>query len=530
MRTRTHWLSRVAVIMMMVLALATTVFATGEEAEAVSSFYNTAWSLLPPVIAIVLALITKEVYSSLFIGILAGGLMYSSFNFEGTLLHVFNDGIVASVTDSWNMGIIIFLVILGAMVALMNKAGGSAAFGRWAETHIKSRVGAQLASILLGCLIFIDDYFNCLTVGSVMRPVTDKHNISRAKLSYIIDATAAPICIIAPISSWAAAVAGFAEDGQGFNLFLRAIPYNFYALLTIVMMIGLVVMNVDFGSMAKYEKNAIENGDLFSGSNPYAGAEDDATSDKGIVLDLVFPVITLIIACVIGMIYTGGFFSGENFIDAFANSDASVGLMLGSAFSLVFAFIYFGIRRTVTLRQMMETYIDEKKIRKSDVDFYFVTYSLTDKEEVEISAKELEEGRLIDMLLASAYVPVFQRKKLGGKDYVDGSVQNIVPIDSLLKRGYRDIIMIRIYGLGFEKKIQIPEDINLITIAPKEKLGGILQFDPESTKQDMMLGYYDGLRMLYGLVGEKYYIDCKWNEMQAYLVLRNLMERTSTCR
>ena len=353
MRTRRNWLGRAALVMMTLLALATTVFATGEEAEAVSRFYNTAWSLLPPVIAIVLALITKEVYSSLFIGILAGGLMYSNFAFEGTVLHVFNDGIVASVTDSWNMGIIIFLVILGAMVCLMNKAGGSAAFGRWAKDHIKSRVGAQLASILLGCLIFIDDYFNCLTVGSVMRPITDKHNVSRAKLSYIIDATAAPVCIIAPISSWAAAVAGFAEDGQGFNLFLRAIPYNYYALLTIVMMVALVLMKVDFGPMAKFEKNAIENGDLFSGTNPYAGAEDDTPEDKGIVLDLVLPVVVLIACCVIGMIYTGGFFSGTNFIDAFANSDASVGLMLGSAFALVITVVYYMIRRSMTFKEMM---------------------------------------------------------------------------------------------------------------------------------------------------------------------------------
>ena len=353
MRTRNRWLSRAALIMMMLLALATTVFATGEEAEAVSRFTNTYWSLLPPVIAIVLALITKEVYSSLFIGILAGGLMYSNFSFEGTVLHVFNDGIVASVTDSYNMGIIIFLIILGAMVCLMNKAGGSAAFGRWAKTHIKSRVGAQLASILLGCLIFIDDYFNCLTVGSVMRPIADQHKVSRAKLAYIIDATAAPICIIAPISSWAAAVAGFAEDGQGFNLFLRAIPYNFYALLTIVMMVALVIMKVDFGPMAKFERNATEKGDLFSGANPYAGAEDDAPEDKGIVLDLVFPVITLIVCCVIGMIYSGGFFSGTNFIDAFAGSDASVGLMLGSAFALVITIAYYMIRRAMKFKEMM---------------------------------------------------------------------------------------------------------------------------------------------------------------------------------
>ena len=348
-----RWLSRAAILLMTVLALATTVFATGEETEAVSRFFNTPWALLPPVIAIVLALITKEVYSSLFIGILAGGLMYSNFSFEGTVLHVFNDGIIASVTDSYNMGIIVFLIILGAMVALMNKAGGSAAFGRWAHTHIKSRVGAQLASILLGCLIFIDDYFNCLTVGSVMRPVADSHKVSRAKLSYIIDATAAPICIIAPVSSWAAAVAGFAEDGQGFNLFLRAIPYNFYALLTIVMMVALVVMKVDFGPMAKHERNAMENGDLFSGANPYANAEDNTSEGKGIVLDLIFPVATLIVCCVIGMIYSGGFFAGEDFITAFSNSDASVGLMLGSAFALVITVIYYMIRRSMSFREMM---------------------------------------------------------------------------------------------------------------------------------------------------------------------------------
>ena len=354
MRANRSWSVRLMVVAMMVMALTTTVFATGEEAQAVSQFYNTMWSLLPPVIAIVLALLTKEVYSSLFVGILVGGLMYSNFSFEGTVLHVFNGGIVASVTDSYNMGIIIFLIILGAMVCLMNKAGGSAAFGRWAKQHIKSRVGAQLASVLLGCLIFIDDYFNCLTVGSVMRPITDKHNVSRAKLAYIIDATAAPVCIIAPISSWAAAVAGFAEDGQGFNLFLRAIPYNYYALLTIVMMVALVVMKVEFGPMAKFEKNAIENNDLFSGSNPYAGSEDDAPEDKGIVLDLVLPVAVLIVCCVIGMLYAGGFFAGETFINAFANTDASVGLMLGSAFALVIAMVYYFVRRSMGFKEMMD--------------------------------------------------------------------------------------------------------------------------------------------------------------------------------
>ena len=321
--------------------------------ESPSHFYNTAWSLLPPVIAIALALITKEVYSSLFVGILAGGLLYSNFSFEGTVLHVFTGGIVPVLSDSYNVGILIFLIILGSMVCLMNKAGGSAAFGRWAQTHIKSRSGAQLATIVLGCLIFIDDYFNCLTVGSVMRPITDKHQVSRAKLAYLIDATAAPVCIIAPISSWAAAVAAFAEDGQGLNLFIQAIPYNFYALLTITMMIGLVLLRSDFGLMEVYEKNAVENGDLFSGPNPYAMMDEEIVEDKGRVLDLVLPILILVVFCVTGMIYSGGFFSGSGFVESFSNSDASVGLMLGSAFALVFTIAYFLIRRSMRFGEMM---------------------------------------------------------------------------------------------------------------------------------------------------------------------------------
>ncbi len=321
--------------------------------ESPSHFYNTAWSLLPPVIAIALALITKEVYSSLFVGILAGGLLYSNFSFEGTVLHVFTGGIVPVLSDSYNVGILIFLIILGSMVCLMNKAGGSAAFGRWAQTHIKSRSGAQLATIVLGCLIFIDDYFNCLTVGSVMRPITDKHQVSRAKLAYLIDATAAPVCIIAPISSWAAAVAAFAEDGQGLNLFIQAIPYNFYALLTITMMIGLVLLRSDFGLMEVYEKNAVENGDLFSGPNPYAMMDEEIVEDKGRVLDLVLPILVLVVFCVTGMIYSGGFFSGSGFVESFSNSDASVGLMLGSAFALVFTIAYFLIRRSMRFGEMM---------------------------------------------------------------------------------------------------------------------------------------------------------------------------------
>ena len=391
MRARRSWPVRVIVLFMMVLALATTAFAAGDpteetgtkmiscpdcggigivltdEGEAAacpacegtgyvvspSNYYNTGLALLPPVIAIALALITKEVYSSLFIGIVVGGLLYSNFSFEGTLNHVFSGGIVASLSDSYNVGILIFLVILGTMVCLMNKAGGSAAFGRWAKKNIKSRAGAQLASVLLGCLIFIDDYFNCLTVGSVMRPITDKHQVSRAKLAYIIDATAAPVCIIAPISSWAAAVSGFAEDGQGLNLFIRAIPYNFYALLTILMMLGLILFNVDFGPMAKFERNAVEKGDLFSGSNPYAMLDEDIDDTKGTVMDLVLPIIVLVICCVIGMIYSGGFFSGNDFVTAFSNSDASVGLMLGSAFGLLFAFIYYFVRRSMSFKEMM---------------------------------------------------------------------------------------------------------------------------------------------------------------------------------
>ena len=321
--------------------------------ESPSRFYNTVWGLLPPVIAIALALITKEVYSSLFVGILVGGLLYSNFGFEGTVRHVFLDGIVGSLTDSYNMGILLFLVILGAMVCLINRAGGSAAFGRWAQTHIKSRVGAQLTSVVLGCLIFIDDYFNCLTVGSVMRPVTDKHRISRAKLAYIIDATAAPVCIIAPISSWAAAVAAFAADGQGLTLFIRAIPFNFYALLTIFMLVFIAILKIDYGPMARCERNASEKGDLFSGKNPYAELEEEVDESHGRVMDLVLPILVLIVCCITGMLYSGGFFEGTDFVTAFSNSDASVGLLFGSAFALVFTLVYYAIRRSMTFGTMM---------------------------------------------------------------------------------------------------------------------------------------------------------------------------------
>lgn len=319
-------------------------------AESVQSSF---WALVPPIIAIALALITKEVYSSLFIGILAGALLYSGFNFEGTITHVFQDGIISVLSDSWNVGILIFLVILGTMVSLMNKAGGSAAFGRWASTKIKSRVGAQLATIALGVLIFIDDYFNCLTVGSVMRPVTDKHQVSRAKLAYLIDATAAPVCIIAPISSWAAAVSGFVEGEDGLSLFINAIPFNFYALLTIVMMVGLVLMKADFGPMGVHERNAMK-GDLYTTPDrPYEGTGSEQISSKGKVIDLLLPIITLIICCVIGMLYTGGFFSGAGFVEAFAGSDASVGLVLGSFFALVITLVFYMVRRVMSFNDCM---------------------------------------------------------------------------------------------------------------------------------------------------------------------------------
>lgn len=325
--------------------------------------YATLFSLLPPLIAIILALITKEVYSSLFIGILAGALLYSNFSLSGTLDRLFAGGFVASVADSYNIGILFFLIILGAIVSLMNKAGGSAAFGRWASAHIKSKVGAQIATICLGILIFVDDYFNCLTVGSVMRPVTDKFKISRSKLSYLIDSTAAPICIIAPISSWAAAVAGFVSEDQigGLELFIRAIPYNFYALLTIVMMFSLVALKFDFGPMKKHEKNA-ENGDIFSDTahKMMDKAEEAAENKNGSVWDLVAPVLVLIVACMCGLIYSGGFFTStaeayHNFIDAFSNADASVGLVIGSFCGLIFSIIYFMLRRTLNFKDCMDS-------------------------------------------------------------------------------------------------------------------------------------------------------------------------------
>ena len=342
-----------AALLLVAVMMPMAAFADGEATQ--PAVYATFWALVPPIVAIGLALITKEVYSSLFLGILVGGLLYSGGNFEGTVLHIYNDGLLAVLTDGYNMGILIFLVILGGIVAMMNKAGGSAAFGRWASSKIKTPVGAQLATIALGVLIFIDDYFNCLTVGSVMRPVTDKQNVSRAKLSYLIDATAAPVCIIAPISSWAAAVAGFVEGEDGFSLFIRAIPYNYYALLTILMMIAMVLMKFEFGPMALHEANA-RKGDLFtSGAHLSERTEDETGANtRGTVLDLVIPIICLIVCCVIGMIYTGGFFEGADFITAFSNCDASVGLALGSFFGLVLTIVLYLVRRVLSFRELMD--------------------------------------------------------------------------------------------------------------------------------------------------------------------------------
>lgn len=348
---RQKFLSGAGLLLLLTAMSSMTAFAA-EEAP-LPSMYATAWALVPPVVAIGLALITKEVYSSLLVGIVVGALFGADFGFVDTVETVFHGDFIAVLSDEGNIGIIIFLVILGIMVAMMNKAGGSAAFGKWAGSHIKSRAGAQLASIGLGVLIFIDDYFNCLTVGSVMRPVTDKHKISRAKLAYLIDSTAAPVCIIAPISSWAAAVAGFVEGEDGLSIFVRAIPYNFYALLTIAMMLGLVYLNIDYGPMKLYEKNA-KNGDLFTAGQRANTVKDVVEKENGRVLDLVFPILALIACCVTGMLYTGGFFAGTGFVEAFSQSDAPSGLAMGSFFGLVITIIYYMVRRALKFRECMD--------------------------------------------------------------------------------------------------------------------------------------------------------------------------------
>ena len=317
--------------------------------------YSTFFSLLPPVIAIVLALNTKEVYTSLLVGIASGALLYANGNLELALNTLFfheEGGMIAKLSDSSNVGILVFLVMLGILVALMNKAGGSAAFGRWASKHIHSRAGAQFATLLLGVMIFVDDYFNCLTVGSVMRPVTDRQKVSRAKLAYLIDATAAPICIIAPVSSWAAVTSSVPEGSgiNGFTMFLRTIPYNYYALLTVVMSLFLIFTGTDFGSMKLHEDNA-KNGDLFTTEDrPYGDDVDDGTETKGHVVDLIAPVLVLIAACIFGMIYTGGFFDGVDFVTAFADCNASAGLVMGSSIALLFTFVFYRVRSVMTFQ------------------------------------------------------------------------------------------------------------------------------------------------------------------------------------
>ena len=341
------------------MALTLTAFASGD-GEAVSSMYATFWALVPPIVAIGLALITKEAYSSLFIGILVGALFRCNFAPVATLDTIVNDGLVSAIEG--NAGIFLFLVLLGIIVALVNASGGSAAFGRWAEKNIKSRVGAMLATFVLGVLIFIDDYFNCLTVGSVMRPVTDSHKISRPKLAYLIDATAAPVCMIAPVSSWAAAVSGVASDLDtgisGIELFIRAIPYNFYSLLTFVFIIAIAAMKFDYGPMKLHEMNAQRKGELGALEN----IEDDQGSSKGKVMDLVIPVIILFVLCTVGMIYVGGFFGVDawggtecagDFIGAFGNTDAFIGLPWGGLLSLILIVIYLVARRVLSFKEAM---------------------------------------------------------------------------------------------------------------------------------------------------------------------------------
>lgn len=318
---------------------------------------GTLWSLFPPVIAIGLALITKEVYSSLFVGILSGGIIYavaSGTGFEGTFKAVVQDGLITNLSNAYNVGILVFLVVLGIIVVLMNKAGGSRAYGEWAAAHIKSRRGVALSTFFLGVLIFVDDYFNCLTVGSVMRPITDKHNISRSKLAYLIDSTAAPICIIAPISSWAAAVSGTVEGVNGISLFINTIPYNLYAFLTILMVIFISASDTDYGPMKIHEDNA-KNGDIFTTQNNTYEQDAQPVTERGRVIDLILPVAVLIVLCVVGMIYTGGFFSGTDFVTAFANCDAAYGLSLGSISALIVIIAYYMFRRVLKFNECMDS-------------------------------------------------------------------------------------------------------------------------------------------------------------------------------
>ena len=350
------WAGALFVFALLLWCTAVTPGKVADPATYTCAVYSTFFSLLPPVIAIVLALNTKEVYTSLLVGIASGALLYANGNLELALNTLFfneDGGMITKLSDSGNVGILAFLVMLGILVALMNKAGGSAAFGRWASTHIHSRAGAQFATLLLGVMIFVDDYFNCLTVGSVMRPVTDRQKVSRAKLAYLIDSTAAPICIIAPVSSWAAAVTSSVPEGSGINgftMFLRTIPYNYYAVLTVVMSLFLIFTGAEFGPMKLNEDNA-KNGDLFTTADrPYGDDVDDGSDTNGHVIDLLAPVLVLIAACIFGMIYTGGFFEGVDFITAFADCNASAGLVLGSSIALLFTFVFYRVRSVMTFQ------------------------------------------------------------------------------------------------------------------------------------------------------------------------------------
>ena len=359
-KTNLSWVGALLVFALLLWCTAATPGKIADPSTYTCAVYSSALSLLPPVVAIVLALNTKEVYTSLLVGIATGALLYANGNLELALTTLFfneDGGMIAKLSDSSNVGILVFLVMLGILVALMNKAGGSAAFGRWASKHIHSRAGAQFATLLLGVMIFVDDYFNCLTVGSVMRPVTDRQKVSRAKLAYLIDATAAPICIIAPVSSWAAAVTSSVPEGSGINgftMFLRTIPYNYYAILTMVMSLFLIFSGFDYGPMVKHERNAREKGDLFTEGERVVNADNAPKgSTRGKVYDLLIPVIVLIVCCVIGMIYVGGFFEGVGFIDAFSATDASVGLPWGSLIALLFAIVYYMCRRLVSFKEAM---------------------------------------------------------------------------------------------------------------------------------------------------------------------------------
>ena len=387
-----------AVLLFLVVAYFTTTEDTVQE-----SF----WSLLPPLIAIVLALGTKEVYSSLFIGILSGGLLFSGFSFEGSIRHIFMDSIIPVLSTSANVGILCFLVILGMMVQLINKTGGSRAFGEWTKGVIETRSGAMLATVALGCLIFIDDYFNCLTLGSIMRPVTDKHRISRAKLAYIIDTTAAPICIIAPISSWAAAVSGFVEGEDGMKIFLETIPYNFYALLSICMMLFLIILKVDFASMWVHERNAEEKGDLFTtAERPYGDGEEDK-GKTGSIPDMLVPIFLLILSCIIGLIYSGGFFAGADFITAFSHSDAPTGLVLGSFMALVISLIYYLSKKAISFQEAMNCLPEGFRQMVPAILILTFAWSLkamTDSLGAKEFVSELVEGRADTML---SFLPSF---------------------------------------------------------------------------------------------------------------------------